>query len=171
LGVDGSAAVELAITVSLLAVLMLGIADYGTLMNGSAALFAASRAGAEYAVANPTDTAGMQTQVTGYTTFSPALNTFDCKAGDSCVNPVCTCVDNTWPKGTACPPTGANPCAGVKNPYIAGTPVDPRVLQYVTITAAQKFTPLFTVKNFGVLPPTTFNFPANASGTTVARTE
>ena len=169
LGIDGAAAVELAITISLLAVLALGISDYGTLINDSHALFGASRAGAEYAVANPTDTAGMQNQVTGFMTFSPALNTFDCKAGDSCVGQVCTCVDNTWPNGTACPPTGANPCTGVTNPYIAGNPVDPRVLQYANIIAAQNFTPMFNVKNFGALAPTTFGFPATISGTTVAR--
>jgi hypothetical protein len=173
----GAAAVELALTAPLLAVLVLGVADYGILMNDSAALVGATRAGAEYAKTNPTDTTGIQNQVTGFMSFSPALKTFSCASGNSCVNPFCTCVDNSTPNPLpTCPAQGAaNPCAaanggnGITNPYT--NQIDNRVLQYVTVTAAQNFTPLFTVANFPGLSPTTFNFPSTLSGTTVARAQ
>lgn len=172
LGAGGSAAVELAITLPMLMVLVLGMADYGILMNGSAALVGASRAGAEYATGAPTDTTGIQNQVTGFMNFSPALKTFDCNTGDSCVNLFCTCADGTWPTGTACPPTASGACAAVTNPYISGNPPDPRVLEYVTVIAAQTFSPLFTVKNFFTGPsPTTFGFPSSVAGKTVARAQ
>ena len=60
-GVDqerGSIAIEFAIALPVLATLILGIADYGILMNTAATLRGATRAGAEYAKAywnNPSE--------------------------------------------------------------------------------------------------------------------
>jgi hypothetical protein len=166
LGVDGAAAVELAITISLLAILMLGIADYGTLMNTAAGLVGASRAGAEYAIANGvTATTGTETQVCRFYGVSGT----SCSPVTPGAQPLCTCVDGSWPQGTACPPS-SNPCLTVTNPYLSGNPIDGRVLQYMDVTATiQNYSPLLPVKNFGVIAPTTFGFPATLTGTAVAR--
>jgi len=93
LGINGAAAVEFAITAPMLVVLVMGIADYGLLMGDSAALEGATRAGAEVGKANPSVTAAQLT----------ALNLFPSGITPT-VTSVCTCVDNTWPTGAACPP-------------------------------------------------------------------
>ena len=130
--VDGAAAVEFAITAPMLVVLVLGIADYGLLMADSATLEGAARAGGEVAKAKPSVTA---TQLTALNLFPSGIT--------PTVTSVCTCVDNTWPIGTACPPGPlATPCAGKTNPFIAGAPVDPRVFQYVQVSATQSVSPI-----------------------------
>src|ERR1700730_7252796 len=53
LGVDGAAAVELAIAAPVLILLVLGVADYGVLMGDTASLESAARAGAEVAKGHP----------------------------------------------------------------------------------------------------------------------
>ena len=127
---QGAAAVEFAITAPMLVVLVLGIADYGLLMADSAALEGATRAGAEVGKANPSVT-GSQ-----LTAFFPSGIT-------PTVTSVCTCVDNTWSNGAACPPGPlATPCAGKTNPFIAGNPVDPRVFEYVNVAATQSVSPI-----------------------------
>jgi Flp pilus assembly protein TadG len=132
LGVDGAALVEFAITAPVLVVLVLGVADYGLLMGNSAALEGATRAGAEVGKANPSVTASQLT----------ALNLFPSGITPT-VTSVCTCVDNTWPTGTACPPSPlATPCAGKTNPFRTGAPVDPRVFQYVQVGATQSVSPI-----------------------------
>ena len=85
-----------------------GIADYGLLMGTTASLEGAARAGAEVAKANPSVTAAQLT----------ALNLFPTGITPT-VTSVCTCVDNTWPAGAACPPDAARtPCTdNVTNPY------------------------------------------------------
>jgi hypothetical protein len=135
LGIDGAAAVEFAITAPMLVVLVLGIADYGMLMADSAALEGATRAGAEVGKANPS-VVGAQ-----LTPFFPSGIT-------PTVTSVCTCVDNTWP-GAACPPGPlATPCAGKTNPFIAGAPVDPRVFEYVQVSATQSVSPIVSYGTF-----------------------
>ena len=127
----GSAAVEFAITVPLLVALVIGVADYGTMVNQQAMLEAATRAGAEYARANPGDAnlvTNTQNTVTGFTTFSSAVT--------ATVSVVCTCVDNSTPANCNSP----NPCAGITNPSTAQT--DTRVLQYVSVAATQTVSPL-----------------------------
>src|SRR3981189_3360378 len=112
LGINGAAAVEFAITAPLLVVLVLGIADYGLLMADSAALEGSTRAGAEVAKANTSVTGA---QLAGLNLFSSGIP----PTGPS----VCSCVDNTWPGGAACPPGPlATPCAGKTNPFVAGNP-------------------------------------------------
>ena len=130
LGINGAAAVEFAITAPMLVVLVMGIADYGLLVADSAALEGSTRAGAEVAKANPSVT-GAQ-----LTAFFPSGIT-------PTVTSVCTCVDNTWPNGATCPPGPlATPCAGKTNPFIAGNPVDPRVFEYVQVSATQSVSPI-----------------------------
>jgi Flp pilus assembly protein TadG len=144
LGVDGAAAVELAMTAPILVVLLLGIADYGLLMGDSAALEGATRAGAEVGKANPSVTGAQLT----------ALNLFPAGIAPPSVTSVCTCVDNTWPNGAVCPPPliGVNACAaanggnGITNPYTNQT--DNRVLQYVKVSATQSVSPIVSYGTF-----------------------
>jgi Flp pilus assembly protein TadG len=132
LGVSGAALVEFAITAPVLVVLALGVADYGLLMGDSAALEGATRASAEVGKANTSVTASQLT----------ALNLFPSGITPT-VTSVCTCVDNTWPTGSACPPGPlATPCSGKTNPFIAGSPVDPRVFEYVSVSATQSVSPI-----------------------------
>jgi hypothetical protein len=165
-GTDGAAAVELAITISFLAVLVLGIADYGILMNDSDALMGASRAGAEYAIGAPSDATGIETQVCGF--FGLRYSGGSCSpiTFPTSPTPACYCIDGT---SVSCNTAGV--CASKTNPYISGNLADPRVLEYVTVTATQSFSPLFNVQNFGVIAPTTFGFPGTLTGTAVARTQ
>jgi Flp pilus assembly protein TadG len=149
----GSAAVEFAITAPVLVALVIGGADYSIMANKQDALEAATRAGAEYARAKPNDPI-TKDYVTGYTTFSPALNSFTCTPGNSCVKTVCTCADGSSP--------APNSCAGACN---VGNPPDARVFQYVSITATQSFSALLAWNAFGIA----FGFPATLSATTVTR--
>jgi Flp pilus assembly protein TadG len=146
----GTAAVELAITAPLLVALVLGVTDYGMLMNSSAALFGATRNGAEYIAANPTDPSlatDAGRQVCGF--FGLSLNNGSCSpVTPSVSNPVCTCTDGS---------TVTCPGAGASNPCSAKT--DPRVLTYVEVQASQNFTPLFAVSNFFYMGG--FGFPTN----------
>ena len=138
LGINGAAAVEFAITAPVLVVLVLGVADYGLLMGNSASLEGATRAGAELGKANPSVTA---TQLT-------ALNLFPSGVTPT-VTAVCTCVDNTWPVGAACPPGPlATPCSGKTNPFITGAPADSRVFEYVQVAATQSISPIVSYGTF-----------------------
>jgi Flp pilus assembly protein TadG len=153
LGVDGAAAVELAITAPVLVLLGLGVADYGVLMGSAASLESAARAGAEVAKINPSVTAASLT----------SLGLFPSGATPT-VTSVCTCVDNTWPGGATCPPGPFDtPCAGKTNPFVAGTPVDPRVFEYVQVTGTQNFTPMVSYSKFG--------FPPSMTGQAFTRTQ
>jgi Flp pilus assembly protein TadG len=152
LGVEGAAAVELALTVSVLAILVLGVSDYGALMGSLASLEGATRTGAEYAKVNATDTTGIETQVCGH--LGLTLNSGSCSPVTPTASPICTCVDNTWPNGAVCPPplTGVNPC-NVTNPYTNLT--DTRVLQYVQVGATRTYSLLVPYASFA--PVTSLN--------------
>lgn len=128
---SGSALVEFAIALPLFILLVLGITDYGALMNTTASLLGATRAGAEYAKANwftdasaDTDT---ETQVCRFSQLA--------YSGGSC-SPIttlsaqqsCTCADGT---SVTCPGQGdPNPCSAKS---------DTRVLVYVTVGASQNY--------------------------------
>jgi hypothetical protein len=147
----GNVAIEFAIAAPVLIMLILGVADYGTLMNTSASLRGATRAGAEYARANWNNpsvsdpTTGAEQQVCGFLGLP--------FAGGSCspvtpgVSTSCTCVDNT---SVTCPTsTGSNPCAADS---------DKRVLFYVTVTS-----PMFAWSSFA--------FPSSLTEKTLVRTQ
>lgn len=142
---EGAALVEFAITLPLLIVLVLGVADYGILMNNAASLAGATRAGAEVAEVNPSVTAAQLT----------ALGIFPSAATPSVSAPFCTCFDNTT---VSCPAPGG----GGANPCTANT-TDTRVLRYVTVSATQTFSPLFSW--------TSFTFPRSLNATAVVRTQ
>jgi Flp pilus assembly protein TadG len=141
---EGASAVEFAITLPLLIVFVLGVADYGILMNNAASLIGATRAGGEVAKENPSVTAAQLT----------ALGIFPSGAIPSVSASSCSCFDNTT---VSCPTpggAGANPCAAKS---------DTRVLRYVTVSATQSFSP--------VVSWTSFTFPASLNATTVVRTQ
>src|SRR5215472_6782086 len=133
----GAIAVEFAFAAPVLITLALGAADFGSLMNASASLRGATRAGAEYAKANwnnPSVTnvaTGTQQKVCGFLGLTLATSTCSPVTVTPVVSTSCTCDDNT--SVSPCPPTGANPCAAQTNPS---------VLQYVTVTAQQTFNPI-----------------------------
>jgi TadE-like protein len=139
----GSMAVEFALAVPALAMLVLGVADFGALMNTSASLRGAARAGAEYAEANWNNllvsdpTTGAEQQVCGF--LGLTLSGGSCSPVTPTVTPVCTCTDGTWITGNDCPPDSSDPtpCNSVSNG-------DKRVLVSVTVTATQNFHPMFS---------------------------
>ena len=146
LGEDGAAAVELAITAPVLVALVLGIADYGLLAEWASTMEGAARAGAEVARVNPSAnlTAFFPSEVT------PAVST------------ICTCVDNTLV--AACPPgPPATSCTGKTNPFIDGSPVDPRIFQYVQVGGTKSVNPIVS---YG-----TFTSAISVSGNTTIRTQ
>jgi Flp pilus assembly protein TadG len=137
-GNSGAVAIEFAITAPVLILLVLGISDYGILMNNSASLMGASRAGAEYLAVNWNDpqvanpTAGTEQQVCAF--YGLTLSGSSCSPiTPNVTSRVCTCVDGTT---VTCPTVGsADPCPG-------------RVLIYVGVQASENFTPLGGVTNF-----------------------
>jgi hypothetical protein len=148
-GEDGAAAVELAITAPVLVALVLGIADYGLLTEWASTMEGAARAGAEVARANPSVTSG------NLTTFFPSGIT-------PSVTPVCTCVDNT--SVATCPPTQLQTsCNGKTNPFIAGSPPDTRILQYVQVSGSKSVSPIIS---YGA-----FNSAQTVNGKTTIRTQ
>ena len=159
LAVDGAAAVEFAMAAPVLVLLGLGVAEYGVLMGSAASLESAARAGAQVAKADPSVTAATLT----------SLGLFPSGATPT-VTSVCTCADNT-PTGTACPPGPlANPCAGKTNPFTSAT--DPRVFQYVRVTATQGFSPMLSYGSCGQPGDFfCFAFPSSLTGQATTRTQ
>jgi Flp pilus assembly protein TadG len=151
----GTLTLEFAFAAPILTVAILGAADIGSLMNTAASLRGATRAGAEYAKANWNNpsvtnlTTGIEQKVCG---FLGLTLTSGCSPVTPGVTTSCTCDDNS--SVSPCPPTGTNPCAAQTNPG---------VLEYVTVTAQQNFTP--------ILSWTSFVFPAQIQASTKLRTQ
>jgi Flp pilus assembly protein TadG len=146
-GNTGSAAVEFAITAPFMVVLVLGIADYGLLMNDSASLEGATRAVAEYARNSPycvgaglTDSncvAGINNLVSTLKTNNSSLSsaTFTPSATISTPGNYCTCT-NGYDGGTGnCSTITTAVCT-------AQVAADPRVIQYIRISATQSINPV-----------------------------
>jgi Flp pilus assembly protein TadG len=131
---QGAAAVELALTAPLLVALVLGIADYGALVNSAASLASATRAGAQFLMAHPSAT------VSDISAFFPS------DATPAISGPICACSDNT---STACPPAGSVTCptpgSGV-NPCAGKTP-DSRIHSYLQVSATRTVLPTVPVTN------------------------
>ena len=132
----GSALVEFAIALPLFVLLVLGITDYGALMNTTASLLGATRAGAEFAKANwftdasaNTDTETQVCKFSGLTYTSGSCSPITTLSAAA----TCTCADGT---SVTCPTaTGSNPCSAKS---------DTRVLVYVTVGASQTYQPWLT---------------------------
>src|SRR5262252_5708785 len=152
----GAIAVEFAFAAPVLITLALGAADFGSLMNTSASLRGATRAGAEYAKANwnnpsVTDPAtATEQRVCGF--LGLTLSSSSCSPVTPSVQTSCTCDDNS--SVTPCPPTGTNPCAANTNPG---------VLIYVTVQASQSFSPILSWASFA--------FPSLLTETTKIRAQ
>lgn len=172
---SGAALVEFAITAPLLVLLALGAADYGTITNNGTSLAGATRAVAEFA-RNTAECAGgglansdciteinsfvstLQSNDTSLSSASFELPNYPISGTTSTV-PLpapsastpsanyCTCTDGTV---VTCPTSG-NPCSAK---------ADPRLLQYIKITAALTVTPLISFAKF------TFPSLLNAQTTT-----
>jgi Flp pilus assembly protein TadG len=154
----GSLSVEVAIAAPVLITFVLGVADFGQLMNTAASLRGATRAGAEYAKANwngdvDAATALQQTQqrVCGFLGLSQPSGSSSCSAITPTVTTSCGCADNTT---VTCPTDGSNPCSGKS---------DPRLLISVVVGASQNFTPIVSWASFA--------FPSTVSASTTVRTQ
>jgi len=135
----GSAAVEFAIIAPFMVVLVLGIADYGLLVNDSASLEGATRAVAEYARNSPycvgaglTDSnciSGINNLVSTLKSSNTAISsaTFTPSATISTPANYCTCVDGSV---VSCS-TGTCNVGG-----------DTRIIQYIKISATQSINPV-----------------------------
>lgn len=115
--------VEFALAVPVLAAVLIGIIDLGSGIHDMLSLRAAARAGAEYAVARPTDQAGISAAVMAATDF-----------GDETVS-VATTSSCECPSGAAVS-CGANcPNGGV-------------LREYIKVRVTQPFTPLFAYSQY-----------------------
>jgi hypothetical protein len=89
---DGSATVELAVVLPLLALLLMGLADYGRLMYGASAVTYAARAGASFgarSVGSSSNLAGMRQAAVD------AGSDVNILLGDVAASKVCECADGT----------------------------------------------------------------------------
>jgi Flp pilus assembly protein TadG len=158
----GTLTLEIAFAAPILVVAAQGAADIGAMMNTAASLRGATRAGAEYAKANwnnplvTNPTTGTEQQVCGF--LGLTLSSGTCSpitpAVTTGVATSCTCDDNT--SVSPCPPSAGNPCS-------ASNPLNPGVIEYVTVTAQQNFTP--------ILSWASFVFPAQVQASTKMRTQ
>jgi len=121
---SGSVAAEFAVVVPVLVLLLVGIFDYGWAVGLSTKLNSAARAGLQYAMKHPTDSAGITyaaqnaTSDTTMTVGAPAL--------------FCTCGSST-----ATPVPCTSTCAGTTLRY------------YVSLTTTQSYTPLVSYPGIG----------------------
>jgi Flp pilus assembly protein TadG len=154
---SGAATVELAITAPLLIVLVLGVADYGALMNSAASLEGATRALAEYARNAPACGGGLTVAcTTGINNLASTLQANNSSLSSATFTPSaqCTCVNNT---AKVCPAAGgANPCASPPVPINPATgTADSRLLQYIQIQATQSINPLVPYGTYTAAKPLT----------------
>src|SRR5690348_17873606 len=99
----GGAATELALLSPVILTLMIGLADYGVAMSAASSLRAAARAGAQYAIGNPADAAGIQAAVLAATDADPNLlsvtvtQSCQCPSGSGNVSCSGTCTGGSSP--------------------------------------------------------------------------
>jgi Flp pilus assembly protein TadG len=99
----GGAATELALVSPVVLTLMIGLADYGMAMSAASSLRAAARAGAQYAIGNPADDAGIRAAVLSATDADPNLlsvtvmQSCQCPSGGGNVSCGGTCASGSTP--------------------------------------------------------------------------
>jgi Flp pilus assembly protein TadG len=142
----GAAVVELGLSAPIVILFVLAIVDYGGLMNVTANLLGATRAGAQYAGAvwlNPgITTADIDTQAQVCAFYG--LSGTSCPPVTPSTAQMCTCTDDIV---VACPVAGVgtgNPCFGH---------ADSRILRYVTVAATQTHRPLLAYPGFAYPNP------------------
>ena len=144
----GVSAVEFALMLPILMILLAGVLDYGAYINNVLNLNAATRGAAEWAKNN------VPTSSTTVTCTSSSTDI--CKYGNFASGvsvtyaPLCTCVDNSAASGT-CP--SAATCSGS----------DTRVIQYVTVSATQNFS--------AFVPYTQLLLPTSLTATSALRVQ
>lgn len=158
----GNIAIEFAFAAPVLITLVLGVADYGSLMNTTAALRGATRAGAEYAKANWNNpsvsnvTTRAEQQVCNF--LGLTLSGSSCSPVTPSVSTTCACdsTATTFSSTDPCPLTSSysNPCASLSNPG---------VLISVTVTATRSFSPILSWASFA--------FPSTLTAETTVRTQ
>ena len=155
----GAITIEFAFAAPLLIMLVLGAADFGSMMNTSAALRGATRAGAEYARANwnnPSVTDPTTSTKQQVCTFLGLTLTSGSCSPVNLLNVSTSCICDDGTSVTPCPPTSGNPCE-------ASNPTNPGVLIDVTVTAQQSFSP--------ILSWASVVFPTQVQASTTVRTQ
>ena len=122
---SGGAAIETAAMLPVFAVLLAGLFDFGTSVMNAIALQAAARAGAQYALTQPSDTAGISAVVSAATRLD--ATTLTITSSNACECPNGTSVDCSASSGCG---------AGVT------------LLRFVTIRVTQPFTSLLPYPAF-----------------------
>jgi Flp pilus assembly protein TadG len=132
---DGTAAVEFALILPIIAILCCGAIDYGEAANLTTQLNSAARAGAQYALSHPDDPGGIAWAAQNSIRTSAALVTIAVPGNSalSGTNPYyCTCSDSNIDVANQVSCTaavsGVAPCTGTKK-------------FFVKVTATQTFTP------------------------------
>lgn len=136
---SGSAAVEFAVTLPILVLIMVGIFDYGAAVNKSTKLNNGARAAAQYALYYPKDTAGTSSGAA----LAAQNATNDTSMTVSSVTTVCNCIDSSTGviSGTSTSCTGT--CA-------AGSTLG----HFLTVTTQESFTPTINVSRLPVIGST-----------------
>jgi Flp pilus assembly protein TadG len=113
---DGAVAVEFALILPVLALLIAGLLDLGNAMELGTELDNAARIGAEYAISFPYDTDGITKAVQHATSDTTSVTLVS-----GYPKSYCTCSDSlaTQLSNAICLGQSANPCSGSINYYIA----------------------------------------------------
>ena len=134
----GAAAVELAVTLPVAALIFVGAVDYGAAVTMRTKLNNATRAGAQYATFHPTDTCGIVAAVTGATNDSSMAITL---SNNTNTVTSANCSSATTPNYCTCADSGATTvdCS-------TGTCASPAVKSfYVSISVTQTYTPTLSI--------------------------
>ncbi len=145
----GSALVELALVLTVLLTILVGVADFGRVFYMAMELTAAARAGAQYGGQNSAtagDTNGMQTHAVAAAPDLVGLSVADISAGQACQ---CASDDGLSFSSVSC----AGTCATGKHMVI-----------YVTVTASKSFNLIL-----GYLPSIPRTLPLSESATQRAK--
>jgi Flp pilus assembly protein TadG len=132
----GSAAVEFAITLPILVVIVIGIIDYASAVNLSTKLYNGARAAAQYALYHPGDASG-----TSSGAAAAAQNaTSDTSMTVSSVTTTCKCINSS----TGVVSTTATVCTSTCG---AGFTLG----HFLTVTTQQTFTPTIALSRLAVI--------------------
>lgn len=141
---EGASAIEFAFCATILAVLVLGLVDFGMGFWDRMQVDNAVRAGAAYAVVNGYNQTNIQTAANN-ATYAINISNLAATASE-----VCGCPD---------PTTGiSTPTGGSATPPCTGTCTNGNPGTYVTVSASGNYTPIFPWP--GLPSPMTFNASA-----------
>lgn len=148
----GVSALEFALVMPLVVLIMLGIADYGNALQQSLRLEAAARAGAQVALTRPGDTGNLMYPPSGHASVAPIRNVVLANlpgwaAAPSCLDGAGTGVCVTYRAWCQCPqgnnaisPTVAFTCSMETPPCDEDS-----IMQFASITATRNYSPLLLV--------------------------